>query len=295
MAYPTDSINMNRASYGVALPPEMANEVWQNAIEQSAIMQLAQRVQLPGTGVEIPVLIGDPSAEFVAETAEKPVSNSEFSTKLMKPYKIAVIELFSNELKRDLPALYDAIIQRAPSAIAKKFDATVFTGTAPGTGFDVLTNVATSQLVAGTGLYDSLVAAYGQLAPTCDPNGWAMSNQGIVELLKGKDGNGMPIFTNPINGGVSYVLGAPVVKASQAYAAASGDDDAILGYIGDWSKARWGVVDGIKVDFSEEATVNDGTNQINLWQRNMFAVRIEAEVGFVAAINAFRALTLASE
>lgn len=289
MAYPTDSIDMNRASNGVSLPPEMSNEVWQNAVEQSAIMQLAQRVQLPGTGVEIPVLIGDPSAAFVAETAEKPVSNSEFTTKLMKPYKIAVIELFSNELKRDLPALYDAIIQRAPSAIAKKFDATVFAGTAPGTGFDVLSGATTAALTAGTGLYDSLLAAYGALAANYDPNGWAMSNAGMVALLGGKDGNGMPIFTSPINGGVSYVLGAPVVKASQAQLASSH----IVGFLGDWSKARWGIVEGIKVDFSEEATVNDGTNQINLWQRNMFAVRIEAEVGFVADANAFRALTLA--
>jgi len=46
------------------------------------------------------------------------------------------------------------------------------------------------------------------------------------------------------------------------------------------------------MSISEEATVNDGTNQINLWQRNMFAVRVEAELGFVVSnTNAFVKLT----
>jgi hypothetical protein len=32
---------------------------------------------------------------------------------------------------------------------------------------------------------------------------------------------------------------------------------------------------------SREATVNDGTNLVHLWQSNMVGIRIEAEVGFV--------------
>lgn len=49
------------------------------------------------------------------------------------------------------------------------------------------------------------------------------------------------------------------------------------------------------MSISEEATINDGTNQINLWQRNMFAVRIEAEVGVVVKdAAAFGKLTIAA-
>ena len=54
----------------------------------------------------------------------------------------------------------------------------------------------------------------------------------------------------------------------------------------------YGIVDGINIAISDQATINDGTNQINLWQRNMFAVRVEAEVGFVvASASAFLKLT----
>ena len=38
---------------------------------------------------------------------------------------------------------------------------------------------------------------------------------------------------------------------------------------------------GINLAISDQATINTGTEQVNLWQRNMFAVRVEAEVGFV--------------
>lgn len=55
----------------------------------------------------------------------------------------------------------------------------------------------------------------------------------------------------------------------------------VVGFAGDWTQARYGIVDGINVSISEEATINTGTEQVNLWQRNMFALRCEAEVGFV--------------
>ena len=55
----------------------------------------------------------------------------------------------------------------------------------------------------------------------------------------------------------------------------------MVGFAGDWSQARYGIVDGINLAISDQATINTGTEQVNLWQRNMFAVRVEAEVGFV--------------
>ena len=149
MALATNSVNINRGTTGIQLTPEQSNEIWANAVKESAVMQLAQRVNLPGSGISIPIVTGDPVADFVAETAEKPVSSSTFGTKVMTPYKIAVIELFSNEFRRDLPALYRELARRLPAAIGAKFDATVFGGTAPGTGFDVLTNVA-AQSISGT-------------------------------------------------------------------------------------------------------------------------------------------------
>lgn len=289
MAYPTDSIDINRSTTGLVLTPEQSNEIFAKAIEQSAVMRLAERVTLPGSGLSIPVITGEPVADFVAETAEKPVSNATFSAKTMTPYKIAVIEMFSMEFRRDFRRLYDELVRRLPAALSTKFDATVFHGSAPGTGFDVLTN-ATAEDIA-TDPYAGLVAAYSDIATeNYRPTGFALSPAAEVLLYAATDKEGRPLFLPSIaDGSVGAILGAPVVKTSHVYK--SGNPD-VIGFVGDWSQAKYGIVDGINLAITDQATINDGTNQINLWQRNMFAVRAEFEVGFVCAnTDAFVKLT----
>jgi HK97 family phage major capsid protein len=293
MPYATNPIDTNRGTTGIQLTPQQSAEIWQNAIESSAVMQLAQQVQLPGSGITIPVITGDASADWVAETAEKPVSGSTFGMKQMTPYKLAVIELFSNEFKRDLPALYSALVERLPQSIGKKFDETVFTGTAPGSNFDVLSgaNAISLGATAGVSFYQKLVGAYEVIgAADGELSGWALSPTGKAMVMKAEDGNGYPLFM-PDNHGtnVGSILGAPVSVSKKAYEAGTPNT---IGFAGDWTQARYGIVDGINLAISEEATINDGTEQINLWQRNMFAVRVEAEVGFIVKdINQFVKLT----
>lgn len=293
MALVTTPHDINRGTSGITLPKELSNEIWANAVQESAIMRLAQRIDLPGSGITIPVITADPSADWVAESAEKPVSNSTFSSKNMTPYKLAVIETFSMEFRRDLPALYRELVRRLPAAIGKKFDATVFNGTAPGTGFDVLTSVTAQNIAAtsspATTVYGNLVSALTTLgAAGYELNGWALAVQGEAVLLNAVDGNGLPIFNTVRDANVPTILGAREVRAQQAYKTGT---PAVVGFAGDWSKARYGIVDGINIRISDQATVNDGTAQVNLWQRNMFAVMVEAELGFVADTAAFLRLT----
>jgi hypothetical protein len=50
----------------------------------------------------------------------------------------------------------------------------------------------------------------------------------------------------------------------------------------------YGTVEGVQISISDQATLNDGGTAINLWQRNMFAVRAEVEIGFrVRDVNHF--------
>ena len=74
----------------IDLPADVSAEIMQKTQEESAVMRLARRISLPGRGVTIPVITGDPTAAWVAETAVKPVSNPTVSTKLMTAYKLAV-------------------------------------------------------------------------------------------------------------------------------------------------------------------------------------------------------------
>lgn len=294
MALATNRIDINRGTTGLSLTPEQSNEIWAAAVGQSAVMQLATRVRLPGSGISIPIITGDPVADFVVETAEKPVSESTFGSKTMTPYKIAVIELFSNEFRRDFRALYNELVNRLPASIGKKFDATVFNGTAPGTGFDVLTN-STAVAIGGTGTYGKLVTAYTTVGAAGRLNGWAVSPQGEGILLGATDNAGRPLLIDSISDdrAVTRLLGARVVESERVYkAGATSSAPNVVGFAGDWTQARYGIVDGINLAISEEATINTGTELVNLWQRNMFAVRVEAEVGFVVRdADAFVKLT----
>jgi len=272
----------------ISLPPEVAAEILAKTQEASAVMSLARQIQLPGRGVSIPVITSDPEAAWVGETDAKPVSNPSLSTKVMEPYKLAVIVPFSNEFRRDAAALYDELVRRLPLALAAKFDATVIGAVqAPGSNFDTFA-AATAQVI-GTNTYDGLVAADTDIATHGGIlNGFALSPQGKGVLLAAKDGTERPLFINSVaEGAIPMVLGAPVAINKGMYNATG----KVLGVAGDWSQAMYGTVEGVVIDYSSDATLTSGNTTINLFQQNMFAVRAEIEIGFRADVSCFNRLT----
>lgn len=289
--------DINRTTNSMALPSDISSEILQKTQEESAIMRLAQHIALPGRGVTIPVITNDPSAAWVAETAAKPVSNATPATKLMSAYKIAVIETFSKEFVRDIPALYDALVARLPLALAGVFDNTVIGGTqAPGNNFDTFAAcTAQSILNANNGTYLGLVAADADIAAHGGVmNGLAFGAQGRGLLLSAVDGQGRPLFLASANDGVvDRVLGVPTVFNKNLYkaGASSGSVPAVVGIAGDWSKAMYGTVAGVEISVFDTATLTSGQTTINLWQQNMIAVRAEIEVGFRADTACFNKLT----
>ena len=285
-------ISTNRTN--IVLPGAVSSEIIQKTQESSAVMRLARQVQLPGTGITIPMITGDPEANWVAETAAKPVSNPTLDKKVMTPYKLAVIVPFSDEFARDYARLYDALVDRIPGALAKKFDATVFNGTAPGTGFDVLTNCTAQSIdvnASGEGGFSKALVATDMDIATHDGdlNGYAMSPAARGEMLSALDNDARPIFINAVSeGAIPRLLGQPVFYSKGLYFAgnaASGSTAAkpdVLGFAGDWTKAMYGTVEGVKIDISNQATLTINTAAVNLWEHNMFAVKAEIEVGFIA-------------
>lgn len=289
-------ISTNRTN--ITLPNDISAEIMQKAQEESAVMSLARKITLPGRGLTIPVITSDPEAAWVDETAAKPVSNPGLNTKIMQAYKLAVIVPFSDEFRRDLSSLYDALVARLPRALAAKFDATVFHGTAPGSNFDTFASV-TAQTISGSGnsVYKALVAAETGIATAGGIlNGFAMSPQGKGEMLASVDDNKRPLFINSVaDGAIPRLIGAPVAYSKAAYKAGTSSPAVadVLGFAGDWTQAMYGTVEGIKIDMSDQASLPIGADSamISLWQNNMFAVRAEIEVGFRADTNLFQKIT----
>ena len=281
----------NRTS--VDLPVELSREIMQKAKETSSVMQLAREIALPGRGAAINVITSDPEAAWVGETSSKTVANPGLDTKVMRAYKLAVIVPFSNEFRRDLASLYDALVSRLPGALAKKFDATVFgNGDKPGSDFDNFAAITAQSLAsdayAGLVAADTDIALHGGVL-----NGFAISPQMKGILLGATDQNKRPLFINNVaEGAVPMILGARTVVTKGAFVQGSPN---VVGVAGDWTQAMWGSVEGVKIDFSSDATLDiDAEHKINLFQQNMFAVRAEIEVGFRADTSVFNALTATS-
>ena len=280
---PTNRTNIN-------LPPEVAAEILAKTQEASAVMSLARQIALPGRGVSIPVITADPEAAWVGETEAKTVANPSLGTKVMEPYKLAVIVPFSNEFRRDAAALYDELVRRLPLALAAKFDATVVGAVqAPGSNFDTFA-AATAQNITNPNTYSSLVAADADIATHGGiMNGIALSPQGKSVLLGAVDGDSRPLFINNVSeGAVPMVLGAKTVLNKGVY----DGTNHVVGIAGDWTQAMYGTVEGVVIDYSSDATLTSGNTTINLFQQNMFAVRAEIEIGFRADVNCFNRLTV---
>lgn len=273
----------------ISLPSEVANTIIQKVQEESAVMALASSMPLPGLGATIPVITSDPEAAWVAETNEKPVSRPGLSTKLMTPYTLAVIVPFSNQFRDNVPALYNAIVERLPRALAQKFDGTVFGNvTAPGSNFDTFA-AATAQSF-GSDPYAALVAADTDIAVHGGiTNGYVLAPQGKAKLLSATDSTGRPLFINNVaEGAIPMILGSQTKQSKAAYKDATND---VLGVAGDWTQAVYGIAKNLNLSISDQATLTDGDTTINLWQRNMFAVRCEIEIGFRADVACFNLLT----
>ena len=273
----------------IDLPASVTSEILSKVQESSKVMSLARQMLLPGNGAAVNVLLSDPEAAWAGETEKKTVSNPTVATKILRGYTLSVIVPFSNQFRRDASALYSAIVEKLPDALGRKFDQTVFFGSAPGSDFDTLASVTAQSLASD--VYQGLVAADTDIALHGGiSNGYIFSAQGKGILLGAVDDVKRPLFTyDATSRDIPRVLGQRTEVTKAAFKSGSPSK---VGFVGDWNQAVWGMVDGVKINFSEDATLDLGDgNVINLFQQNMFAVRAEIEVGFRALTDAFNALT----
>lgn len=296
-------VDISRGTTNVSslLPADVSQEILAKTLENSIVQQLARRVNVPGPGLTIPVISGEPTAAWTAETARKPVSTHTLNKLTLTPKKLAVIEPFSDEFRRDLPGLYAELARRLPLSLAKKFDADALYGDRSQIGSLYSATAAASanadqQVLDATGTYQDFLDGIVKVANSgYEANGIALSPAGEALAMGATTTAGSPLFIQSAqnDSGVGSIFGRPVFR-SRAVAKTGLDADGSgagsttftsHGVVGDWTQAIWGTVEGVKVSFSDQAVlyVDGGVNDIHLWQQNMFAVRAEIEIGFVVA------------
>lgn len=286
------------------LTPDIAQPIFEKAARISAFQQLARQVPLSFKGVSIPVVSGRMAAGWVDEAAQKPASQASITLKTMTPKKIAAIAVVSAEVVRANPGNYMNLLRpQIAEAFAIAFDYAAAhdagpDGTAAGGPFATNLAQGTKTVEFGTatqgtgGTYKDLVEALKLLVNTEDSlqrryrlTGWAFSPRVEPVLLSSVDTTGRPLFieappvteTSSVNSETTEgrVLGRP------AFIGEGVDYFSTIGWAGDFSQAAWGVVGGINYDVSTEASVTVGGALVSLFERNLVAIRAEAEYGWL--------------
>jgi HK97 family phage major capsid protein len=290
------------------LSPDQSGAIFERAARQSVAQQLARQIPLGINGQEIPVVTSKPTAGWVAEGGAKPATKGAMSLKTMTPKKLAAIAVVSAEVVRANPGNYVTLLRdEIAEAFAIAFDLAAFHGTStPFTTY--LDQTARTPIELGTatqangGVFadinnglKALVAAGKRLT------GFALDMVAEPVLNAATDTTGRPLFIDsptvetagPVRAG--RLLGRPAFMGeglSTAVVTGTPNTGGVVGYGGDWSQAAWGVVGGITYDVSTEATVTINGALTSLWEKNLVAIRAEAEYGWlVNDVDAFQPFT----
>ncbi|MEX5836477.1 phage major capsid protein [Bacillus velezensis] len=286
------------------VPTEQGTLVLKEFMTQSAVTKLAKYEEMTKPEKEFTYLASGPGAYWVGEGDRIQTSKAQWLTAKMISKKLGVIIPVSKEFLRY--SVTDFFTQMRPAmaeAFAIKFDqAALFGVDSPfGKGVSVFEKIKESgntiALNSLGNLYDELngVMALVEDADK-DVNGFTTTRRFRQKLRGTKDGNGLPIFNDATGGATQQALGLPIGYVDSK----SWDYEKAALFAADWNYTRYGIPQGMEYKISEDATLTtivdaDG-NPINLYERDMVALRVTQQVGFMTLTDdAFAAITPATE
>jgi HK97 family phage major capsid protein len=278
------------------LNADQSGPIFEQAMRTSVVQQLGRRVPLGANGVEIPVVSTKPTAGWVAEAGVKPATQGTMALKTMTPKKLAAIAVVSAEVVRANPGGYvDLLRPQLAEAFAIAFDSAALHGTnTPFTTYiDQTTQtdieIGTAAAAAGSVYADINSGLAALVADGKRLTGFAFDVTAEPLFNAAVDTTGRPLFVDSPTVETAASVQAGRILGRPAFIGEGVSDGAsIVGYGGDWSQVAWGTVGGINYDVSTETSVTINGALVSLWERNLLAVRAEAEYGFlVNDVDAF--------
>lgn len=299
MAFNPNNVLLQDAVTG-QIPQEQATLVLKEFMQQAAITKLAKYEPMTKPEKKFTYLASGPGAYWVGEGEKIQTSKATWLQATMKTKKLGVIIPVSKEfLSYTVSDFFAQIRPAIAEAFAIKFDqAALFGINSPfGTGVSVFekANAAGNKVELNSigNLYDELNAVMALLEDADkDANGFTTTRRFRQKLRGAKDQNGLPIFNDAKAGATSEALGLPIGYVDSK----SWDYTKAELLAADWNYTRYSVLQGIEYKISEEATLttveDENGDPINLFERDMFALRATMQVGFLTlSDDAFAALT----
>ena len=275
------------------IPKEEGTLVLKEFMTQSAVTQLAKYEPMTKPKKKFTYLATGPGAYWVGESEKIQTSKATWLTAEMVTKKLGVIIPVSKEfLRYTVQDFFTQIRPAISEAFAIKFDqAALFGVDSPfGTGVSVYERATTANNVLAIeslgNLYDELNGLLALVEDNDkDVNGFTTTKRFRQRLRGAKDQNGLPIFNDATAGATSQALGLPIGYVDSK----SWDYTKALLMAADWDMARYGILQGMEYKVSEEATLttiqDENGDSINLFERDMFALRVTQQVGFMTLNN----------
>ena len=285
------------------IPSESAEIILKDTMTQSAVMQLAKFEPMTKPVKEFTYLAEGPGAYWVDEGERIQTSKATWLTAKMEAKKLGVILPVSKEfLRYSVSDFFRIMGPEIAEAFYTKFDQAVLFGKETPYKAESIFDLATkSGNLVEEGTNPNLYLDLNDLMAAVedgdyDPNGFTTTRRFRHKLRGAVDTNNLPIFNDPRQGETASALGLPISYIDKK----SFDYEKAALFTGDWDYARYGILQGIEFAISEDATlttIKDGQgNDVNLFERDMFALRATMHVAYAPlAEDAFAVLTPAKE
>lgn len=272
-----------------SIPKEQGTLVLKEFMQKSAVTQLAKYEKMTKPEKEFTYLASGPGAYWVGEGERIQTDKATWLNAKMITKKLGVIIPVTKEfLKYTVSDFFTMIRPAVSEAFAIKFDQAALFGIASpfGTGVSVYeraTAASNTLAIESLGnLYDELNGLLALVEENDkDVNGFTTTKRFRQRLRGAKDQNGLPIFNDATAGATSQALGMPIGYVDSK----SWDYTKALLMAADWDMARYGILQGMEYTISKDATLTtvqdaDG-HMINLFERDMVALRVTQQVGFM--------------
>ncbi|WP_251135901.1 phage major capsid protein [Exiguobacterium sp. s138] len=294
-----DNVLMSDAMTG-NVPKQYAVETIGDVVAQSAVMQQAEFEEMTTLEKEFTYLADGVGAYWVDEGERIQTSKPTWLKATLRAKKIAVILPVTKEfLRYNVPTFFDMMRPKIAEAFYTKFDQAALFGTnSPyAAGQNILAAAVAADndvpLDDSAPLYPQLNGLLGLVEDNeIDPDG-IVTVRSLKQKFRGElDAAGRPIFTKGDGTAPDDILGLPLSYVNGK----SFDKTKAVAMTGDWNMARFGIPQEMEYDISTQATISTVVDEnnvpINLWERDMVALRVTMYVGFMVLKNeAFAVLT----
>lgn len=301
--YNPDNVLLQDAKTG-EIPTEQGELVLKEFLDNSAVAQLAKYEEMTKPKKVFTYLAEGPGAYWVSETERIQTSKAKWLQAEMEAKKLGVIIPVSKEfLKYTVTDFFNQMKGAIAEAFYTTFDqAALFGNNSPyAAKTSIWERIEISENKIEKGSTPNLYLDLNGLLALVedgdnDPNGFTATKRFRKDLRGAVDDRNLPIFNDARQGETAQALGLPIGYASGL----SWDYDKAHIITGDWNFARYGILQGIEYAVSEDATlttIKDAEGKdVNLFERDMFALRATMHIGFMTLKDdAFAALIPKSE